>query len=180
MVAAYLVLVALVGCERLYELYLSRQHAAAAFARGGIEYGQGHFGFMCTLHAAWLLGCLLEPLYWPRESSMIEMSLWATLFVAAEALRYWCIFSLGEQWNTRVIVVPNASAVTRGPYRWLRHPNYVAVILEGFAFPLLGGALATAALFSVLNVFLLRVRIQTEEQAMQRMLTNYQDVGVSA
>ena len=88
------------------------------------------------------------------------------LVVAAQALRWWCIVSLGPRWNTRVVIVPGLPRVTRGPYRWLAHPNYVAVVVEGFALPLVGSAWVTALCFTTLNAVLLTVRIRTENAAL--------------
>ena len=88
------------------------------------------------------------------------------LLVAAHALRWWCITSLGPQWNTRVVVVPGLALVARGPYRWLRHPNYVAVVVEGVALPLVHSAWITAVVFTVLNAVLLRTRIRVEDRAL--------------
>ena len=93
---------------------------------------------------------------------------WPMLAVvlATQALRWWCIVTLGPQWNTRVIVVPGATRVVAGPYRWLSHPNYVAVVIEGFALPLVHTAWLTAALFTVLNAVLLRTRLRVENAAL--------------
>jgi methyltransferase len=96
---------------------------------------------------------------------------WPMLLVvgASQALRWWCIATLGHQWNTRVIVVPGLSLVARGPYRWLRHPNYVAVVAEGLALPLVHSAWATAVGFTALNAVLLRIRISTEDAALDSL-----------
>jgi methyltransferase len=91
------------------------------------------------------------------------------LVVAAQALRWWCIGTLGRQWNTRILVVPGLSRVARGPYRWLSHPNYVAVVVEGFALPLVHTAWMTALAFTVLNAALLWVRISAENQALRHL-----------
>jgi methyltransferase len=90
--------------------------------------------------------------------------------VLAQALRWWCITVLGPRWNTRVIVVPGLPLVERGPYRWLRHPNYVAVVLEGVALPLVHSAWITAVAFTVVNAGLLRVRISSENAALAQAL----------
>jgi methyltransferase len=159
-------LVLAVGVERLAELALSRRHAAWAFSRGGEEYGRGHFPPMVALHTGLLVGALAE--VWIFERPFLPTLGWAALavVVASQMLRWWCIASLGRQWNTRVIVVPGLPLVGRGPYRLLRHPNYVAVVLEGAALPLVHSAWATAAGFTVLNAVLLARRIQVEEQAL--------------
>lgn len=164
---AYLVLILATGAERVVELVLSTRHARAAFSRGGVEYGRRHFPWMVALHTGLLLACLAEVYFAGRP--FLPWLGWPmlALVVLSQALRYWCIAALGPQWNTRVIVVPGLSLVTRGPYRWLRHPNYVAVVVEGFALPLVHTAWLTALAFTVLNaVLLLAFRIPTEDRAL--------------
>lgn len=162
----YVLLIALVGVERLAELVTSKRNAAWSLAHGGREYGFGHYPAMVVLHTGLLLGCLIEPIVADRP--FIPALGWPmlALVIASQALRWWCIATLGRQWNTRVIVVPGAGAVHGGPYRWMKHPNYVAVIVEGFALPLVHTAWVTAVVFTVLNAFLLRVRIRVEDQAL--------------
>jgi methyltransferase len=159
-------LVLAVGLERLAELAVSKRHAAWAFSRGGEEFGRGHFPAMVALHTALLVGALAE--VWMLERPFVPVVGWVALAVvtASQSLRWWCIATLGRQWNTRVIVVPGLPLVTRGPYRLLRHPNYVAVVLEGAALPLVHSAWATAAGFTVLNAALLARRIHVEERAL--------------
>jgi methyltransferase len=172
-VIAYLVLVLLTGGERIVELVVSKRNAAAAFARGGVEYGQSHFPWMVALHTGFLLACLAEVFLLDRP--FIPWLGWPMLAVAllCQAGRYWCIVSLGAQWNTRVIVVPGAGAVrARGPYRfaWLPHPNYLIVAVEGIALPLVHSAWITAIAFTLLNaVLLLRFRIPVENEALRRL-----------
>ena len=162
--AAYLCFLALIGIERIFETALSRRHAARALARGGREYGRGHFPFMVALHAAFLASCAVESVWrrFPRTAG------WIALIAAAGAqgLRYWAVSSLGDRWNTRVIVVPGEPPVEKGPYRFLRHPNYLAVVVEVVAIPLVYGCWVTALVFSVANAAMLRVRIRVEESAL--------------
>jgi methyltransferase len=164
----YTVLVLLVAVERLVELVVARRNAAWSMARGGVMTGRGHYPWMVALHTGLLVGCLLEvglaarpfvpALGWPMVG----------LVLAAQGLRWWCITTLGRQWNTQVIVVPGLPLVTSGPYRlrWLRHPNYVAVAVEGLALPLVHGAWITALTFSALNAGLMIVRIRCEQAAL--------------
>ncbi len=168
MVAAYLVLLALLGAERLFELRLSRRNAAWAFERGGIEFGERHFFWMRLLHAGFLVGCAVEVTLLQRPFDARVGVPMLALAVAAQLLRFWAIASLGPRWNARVIVVPGLPVVTRGPYRWLSHPNYLAVVIEGFAIPLIHGAWLTALVFSAANAVLLVVRIRCEERALAR------------
>ncbi len=170
--AWFAVLVGAVAVERLVELVISRRHLAAALARGGVESGRGHFPAMVALHTALLLGAVAEVLLLDRP--FVPALGWPALAVAlaCQAGRYWCIATLGEQWNTRVVVVPGLTAVARGPYRWLRHPNYVVVVVEGIALPLVHGAWVTAAVFTAANaVLLLRYRIPAEERALAALVS---------
>jgi methyltransferase len=164
---AYLVLVLLFGVERLAELRLSVQNARWSFARGGVESGQGHYPFMVALHTGLLVGCVAEVWIGDRPFLPWLGGPMLALALASQALRWWCIGALGPRWNTRVIVVPGLPLVRRGPYRWLRHPNYVAVAVEGIALPLAHTAWLTAAAFTLLNVPLLAVRISAEELALR-------------
>lgn len=162
----YGLLVALVALERVAELVLSRRHAAWALAQGGREAGRGHYPVMVVLHTALLVGCLLEPWALERPSSPALGWPMLGLVALAQALRWWCVASLGRRWTTRVLVLPGRPRVTGGPYRWLRHPNYVAVVLEGLALPLVHSAWLTAAAFTALNAALLTVRIRCEDAAL--------------
>lgn len=172
-VVLYIALILATGVERIVELAVSRRNAAAAFARGGREYGQGHFPWMVGLHTGLLLGCIAEVVLVHRL--FIPALGWPMLAIAllCQAGRYWVIHSLGQQWNTRVIVVPGAGRVTaRGPYRWSRlpHPNYVIVAVEGIALPLVHTAWVTAVAFTALNaILLLGFRIPTEDRALREL-----------
>ncbi|MBT2478955.1 isoprenylcysteine carboxyl methyltransferase family protein [Streptomyces sp. ISL-94] len=164
--ALYLLLIGLVAVERLAELTTARRHRAWSLAQGGREYGRGHYPAMVALHTALLVGCVVEP--WAADRPFVPVLGWSALAlaVAAQALRWWCIATLGPRWNTRVLIVPGLPLVEAGPYRLLRHPNYAAVVVEGFALPLVHSAWLTALGFTVLNLVLLRVRIGCEESAL--------------
>jgi methyltransferase len=153
------------------ELVVSLRNAKWSFSRGGVEYGQGHYPFMVLLHTGLLVGCVVEAIVADRP--FIPALGWTMLAVVvlAQGLRWWCIGVLGHQWNTRVIVVPGLPLVASGPYKWLRHPNYVAVVAEGIALPLVHTAWVTATLFLLLNIPLLAVRIRAEEAALDNALT---------
>lgn len=170
-VGLYIAFILLTGGERIYELFVSRRNAAAAFARGGAEYGQRHFPWMVALHTGLLLACIAEVVLLGRP--FIPLLGWPMLALAllCQVGRYWVIRSLGEQWNTRVIVVPGAGRITeRGLYRVFTHPNYVIVAVEGIALPLIHTAWITAIAFTVLNaVLLLGFRIPTEDRALKQL-----------
>lgn len=165
----FTLLVVAVALERLAEVRVARRNAAWSFAHGGVETGRGHWPVMVALHVGLLVACLVE--VWGADPPFLPWLGWTmlALVVAAQALRWWCIRALGPQWNARVIVVPGLPRVTSGPYRWARHPNYVAVVVEGFALPLVHSAWVTAVAFSVLNAALLRVRLADEHRALRAL-----------
>nr|WP_103886740.1 isoprenylcysteine carboxylmethyltransferase family protein [Actinacidiphila yanglinensis] len=162
----YTLLVLLVAVERLAELVTARRNAAWSTRRGGIEYGRGHYPVMVLLHTGLLAGCLAETGWGGRP--FVPALGWPLLVLAlaAQALRWWCIGTLGPRWNTRVIVVPGLPLVDAGPYRLMSHPNYLAVVVEGAALPLVHGAWITALGFTLLNVPLLAVRLRCENAAL--------------
>ena len=162
----YWALLGIICVERVCELVVSTRHANASLRRGGVESGAGHFPVMVALHFMLLAGCAVEPLALHRTFiPALEYPMIAVV-VAANALRWWCIATLGPSWSARVIVIPGMPLVRSGPYRWFAHPNYVAVIVEGAALPLAGSAWITACTFTVLNAALLTVRLRCETQAL--------------
>ena len=162
----YLLLIVAVGLERLAELVVSQRNLAWSRARGGVEFGAGHYPAMVALHTGLLAGCLLEA--WLGHRPFLPGLGWPMFAVVllAQGLRWWCIRTLGHQWNTRVVVVPGARRVARGPYRLLPHPNYVAVVAEGIALPLVHTGWLTALAFTALNGWLLGIRIRVENRAL--------------
>ncbi len=164
--ALYLGFLGLVGLERLVELVLSRRNARRARAAGALETGRGHYPVMVAFHSLFLICCAAEAILVPRTFPGRLGWLALGVALAAQGLRYWAVASLGVRWNTRVLVWPGLPPVTSGPYRFLRHPNYLAVVLEMASVPLVYGAWVTALVFSLANALLLRVRIRSEEQAL--------------
>ena len=162
----FTVLVVLVGLERVAELVVSTRNAAWSLRHGGVESGRGHYLVMVVLHTGLLVGMLVEA--WTRRPTVpgLLAGSMLVLVVTSQALRWWCIATLGPRWNTRVIVVPGLAAVSTGPYRWFRHPNYVAVVVEGLALPLVHAAWVTALVFTVADAALLRVRLRAENAAL--------------
>ena len=162
----YFGLLVVISFERLAELVVSQRHAALSLRTGGTESGQGHFPAMVALHFALLAGCWVEPIALHR--AFIPAVGWPmlALVIGANALRWWCIATLGPRWSARVIVVPGLPLIKTGPYRYFSHPNYVAVVVEGAALPLTGSAWITACTFTVLNLALLTVRVRCETRAL--------------
>lgn len=163
----YLLLLAAVALERLAELLVAQRNLRWSRSQGGTEAGAGHYPVMVALHTGLLVGCAVESGH-RRFSGSLGWPMLAVV-LGAQILRWWCIATLGRQWNTRVVVVPGARRVTKGPYRVLTHPNYVAVICEGVALPLVHSAWLTASLFTALNAALLRIRIRVENEALRSL-----------
>jgi methyltransferase len=156
----------LLTAERGVELWLSARNTRRALAAGGVEAGRGHYPAMVLLHGGFLPACALEPLLWPRAWPW-ALSLGALVVaLLAMALRWWAIVTLGARWSTRILAWPGLPLVRAGPYRLLRHPNYLAVVLELLAVPLIGGAVVTAAVATLANLLLLAVRVRAEERAL--------------
>lgn len=157
-----------VSIQRLLELFYSLRNGRRLRARGAVERGAWHYPLMVALHTLWLASTLVEglqrgpeiPAWWPLPLAA---------FVLVQPLRYWAILSLGENWNTRILVVPGVELVETGPYRYVPHPNYIVVAVEILTFPLIFGAWITAIVFSLLNAALLFVRIRTENRALREL-----------
>ena len=163
--------IAAVIAARLGELFLARRKARWLIKQGAYEVGHRHYPVIVALHALFFLSLLLEVtltgafregVWWPA----------ATIFLAAQIVRIWVILTLGARWNTRIFVLPGAPLVTRGPYRYIRHPNYAVVIVELAALPLIFHAYFTAIVFTIANLLVLRHRVNVEEQAL-RFATPY-------
>lgn len=165
---AFSAVIAVIALQRLWELRVSKRHLRALRARGAHEVGVAHYPWMVALHAAFLVSCVAEVwlLHRPLRPEITFVAL--AVLVAALALRWWVLATLGDRWTTRVMVLPEEQLITDGPYRWVRHPNYVAVVLEIVAIPMLHGAWLTAVVFSIANLLVLRARIRVEDRALGR------------
>ncbi len=169
-------LIPLAIIQRIAELRLARRNERLARSQGAIEVGANHYSAIVVLHTLWFIGMIVEIVLLTRAVSSF-WPLFLLIFLLAAGLRYWAIRSLGVRWNTRILVIPGSRTIRRGPYRHMKHPNYVAVILELFSLPALYGAYLTAITASILNGVLLRIRITAEEQALQRLGKGYEMVG---
>lgn len=156
-----LVILGLVTLQRAGELILARRNTTRLIAAGAREERAAHYPLLVLMHAAWLAGLWL--LAWDRPVRLP----WLAVFVLLQALRIWVIVSLGPRWTTRIIVSPHADLVRRGPYRFLRHPNYLVVAGEIAVLPLVFGLPLYAALFSLANALVLTIRIRAENQALR-------------
>jgi methyltransferase len=164
----FTLLVAAVAVERLVELRIARRNLERLLARGGVEAAPGHYRWMVLLHTAFLLAAPLEVWLLDRPFLPALALPMLALVALAAALRFWVIATLGGRWTTRIVTLPGAPPVAGGPYRFLRHPNYLAVVVEMFALPLVHTAWLTALLFSAGNAAVLAVRIREEEAALAR------------
>jgi methyltransferase len=153
----------LVAAQRIVELWYARRNTARLLQRGGVEAGASHYPLFVLLHAAWLasMAVLIPP-----QTAPIWWLL--AIFAGLQALRVWVVASLGPHWTTRVVTVPGAPLVRRGPYRILRHPNYLVVCAEIAVLPLAFHAIGIAVVFSVLNAALLAWRVRVEDRALGR------------
>ena len=163
---AFTALVGLVALQRLWELRISARNLRAMRARGGFEVGAEHYPWMVALHVAFLVSCVAELWLFHRPWIPQVAAGSALVLVAAQGLRWWTLHTLGDRWSTHVMVVPGEAPITSGPYRWMRHPNYVAVVVEIAAIPMLHCAWLTALVFSIINLGLLGRRIAVEEGAL--------------
>lgn len=165
----FAILIGLTAIERLIEVRVSNRNAKWSLEQGGTEHGRNHYPFMVVLHTGFLVACVLE--VWLTGVSFDPLMGYTalTIAIACQGLRWWCIHTLGMRWNTRVIVVPELPRVTKGPYRFLNHPNYLVVAVEGLFLPLVHSAFYTALGFTLLNAGLMVVRIRCENSALSTL-----------
>lgn len=169
------IMILLVISQRMFELMLARRNGRWVRQQGGYEVGRGHYPLLLGVHILFFLSFVGEVFFFSRTPPVWWLVPFV-LFLFAQVLRISCIYSLGPYWNTRIFVIPRHPPVQRGPYRFLRHPNYVVVIVELFSLPLIFGAYLTSILFSVVNLLvLLYVRIPVEEQALAKVTPYKQD-----
>jgi methyltransferase len=171
-------MIILVVAQRLLELRYAERNRQMALAHGAREFGAEHYFLFIILHTAWLLGWLVEglgilPALTPRVMTFGDSFALLEAFLLAQGLRYWAILSLGEAWNTRILIVPGAERVRKGPYKWVNHPNYIAVAIELACGPLIFGAWRTALVATLANALLLLfVRIPAENKAMADLMND--------
>jgi methyltransferase len=157
--------------QRLTELKIANQNERWMKIQGGIEFGQKHYRIMVAMHSLFFLFYILEVLYFEKGISM-QWPILFMFFIITQVGRVWALISLGRYWNTKIIVLPNADVVLKGPYKFLKHPNYVIVTLEFIIIPMFFQAYITMILFSILNIWILSIRIPEEEKALNE-LTQY-------
>ncbi|QIW80388.1 isoprenylcysteine carboxyl methyltransferase family protein [Bacillus tequilensis] len=159
-------LIVILIAQRTAEMAVARQNEQKVKQQGAIEFGESHYPYIIITHILFFLSLIAEVLLMNKQPSSWWIGI-AAAIVTVQAVRYWALCSLGSYWNTKILVVPGAELVKKGPYRWMKHPNYTVVILEFLLIPLLYHAYMTMCLFSILNAVLLTVRIRTEEKALE-------------
>ena len=160
--------------QRVTELFISRKNEKWMMNRGGIEHGKAHYPYIVLLHILFLVSFFIEVQVFQRELTEIWFVIFPILFLT-QIMRYWAVLSLGNYWNTKIMIVPGDVVISRGPYKFVKHPNYIVVAVELLFIPLLFNAYFTAILFTLMNVVMMTIRIPAEESALQTY-TNYQEV----
>lgn len=163
---------AVIVFQRLAELIIARRNEKWMKRNGAVEFGQDHYGMVVSMHLLFFVSFLFEVVIFRNTLSTYWIWL-LPVFLITQFVRMWALSSLGKYWNTKIIVLPNANVVRKGPYRYIKHPNYVIVTLELIVIPLMFEAYITAAVFTVLNIAMLSIRIPAEEQAL-KTLTEYE------
>ncbi|MFS0764699.1 isoprenylcysteine carboxyl methyltransferase family protein [Peribacillus phoenicis] len=163
----FAIFIILIAIQRLVELYIAKQNEKQLKAAGALEYGESHYRWMVLMHLSFFIVLIIEVIVLERNMSGL-WPIWLTLFLIAQSGRIWAIRSLGKHWNTKIIVVPDADVVIKGPYKYFKHPNYIIVATEILVISLLFNAYYTAFIFSLLNVWMMTVRIPLEEKALKK------------
>jgi methyltransferase len=154
------IILALVTLQRLGELWLSNRNTRRLLAQGAFEVGASHYPLIVAVHLLWL-----ATLWWCAPAQRVDL-LWLAVFLLIEAARLWTMTSLGSRWTTRIIILPRAPLVRRGPYRFVDHPNYLVVVAEIAVLPLVFGLWPLTLIFTLLNAAVLAVRIREEDRAL--------------
>ena len=156
--------------QRLFELYIAKRNEKWMLERGAVEFGQVHYKWFVLMHILFFFSIITEVVFhsFQQEINISWIFIW--LFIMMQLARIWCIGSLGRFWNTKIIVLENVILIKKGPYRWVRHPNYIIVLIELFVIPFMFHAYFTAIIFPTLHILLLMVRIPEEEKALGKNL----------
>ncbi|MGG3890120.1 isoprenylcysteine carboxyl methyltransferase family protein [Metabacillus fastidiosus] len=169
----FTVLFTILVIQRITELFIAKRNEKWMMAKGGVKHGEKHYPLIVVVHTLFLISLITEVTVFHKGLS----SLWSFILpflLLTQIIRYWAVMSLGPYWNTKIIILPDSEVVAKGPYRFMRHPNYVVVALEILFIPLLFNAYITAVLFTISNIFLMIIRIPEEEKALQ-LHTDYKN-----
>jgi|SRR5690625_1412480 len=167
MIYFYIIILFIVA-QRLVELYIASKNEQWMRERGGFEIGKEHYKLFVFLHILFFISVMFEVNWLYVETNISFNGYFFTVFLLAQIARIWCIASLGRFWNTKIIVMPKVALIKKGPYKYMKHPNYFIVFIELFAIPAMFGAYKTAMLFSILHLALLTIRIPSEDRALGR------------
>lgn len=154
--------------QRVLELVLAKRNERIVKSKGALEFDREGYKHIVATHVAFFISLVLEKFLLQRELNRFWV-LFLLIFLLAQILRYWAISSLGIYWNTKVLVVPDSQPTTKGLYRYLKHPNYLAVVVEIAVIPLIFSCYLTSILFSIINLILVRRRIGIEENALENI-----------
>ncbi len=169
---AFSIFLLFVISQRLIELLIAKRNEKILKAQGAIEYDKSGYRVIAAMHVAFFISLICEKVFFQRTLNTYWI-VFVVLFTGAQVLRYWAIKSLGVYWNTKILVLPNHKLFNIGPYKYLRHPNYIAVITEIAVIPLIFSCYLTASIFSVINLVLLKRRIRMEESVLKKALTGF-------
>lgn len=166
MIFGFIVLLVIV--QRLIELIVAKRNEKAMLAKGAYEVGAVHYPYMILLHSSFFVSLIIEGMF--SNALQTPHYLLLLLFLLLQVARIWCLLSLKSFWNTKILILPGAELVRKGPYAYIKHPNYVVVCLEILVLPLMFQAYFTAICFTVLNIIMLAVRIPVEERALKEVV----------
>ena len=169
----------LIVFQRLIELVIAKRNERFMKEKGALEFGKGHYPLIFIIHSLFFVSFLFEVVYYKQELSPLWLC-FLFLFLLTQVGRIWALLSLGVYWNTKILVLPNAPTIKKGPYRILKHPNYLIVSLEFLIIPVLFQAYITATIFSVLNAIILAIRIPTEEKALKTWMNDEQAYRIAS
>ncbi len=164
----FYILIGFVIIQRLIELVIAKRNEKISLKNGGVEYDKKGYFVIVIMHIFFFISLFAEKFYFERALNKFWI-IFLILFIAAQVLRYWSIISLGSMWNTRIIIIPGSKLVKYGPYKYFKHPNYMAVITELAVIPFMFSCFFTAVIFSSINLLLLKRRIEIEENALEKL-----------
>jgi methyltransferase len=165
----FYILIGFVILQRLIELVIAKKNEKISLAKGGVEYDKKGYIVIVIMHILFFISLFAEKFYFERTLNKFWI-IFLILFIAAQGLRYWALISLGSMWNTRIIIVPGSELVKHGPYKYFKHPNYMAVITELAVIPFMFSCFFTAIIFTSINLLLLKRRIEIEENALEKLM----------
>lgn len=161
------ILLVMIICQRIVELIIAKSNEKWMKERGGIEKGKEHYKWFLLLHFVFFCSIIIEAITYERNNVAVNL-LMLTIFIIVQIGRFWCIYSLGRFWNTKIIVLPRVALIKKGPYKFMKHPNYLIVGIELFVIPILFAAYTSAIIFPLLHILLLKIRIPREEKALAK------------